>query len=180
MYSRSLFGQIKADLFRYLILFEFGGFYFDISKAVRRPLLSYFSSNDSEVITFERNPIPPDLISIRAKQLLHSDKLIAQWGFGFSPGHPILKLLLTQIEVDYESFDNQVYVSPKNEILALTGPLAFTRAVHRHCILNPNVSLNQVDYDFLNYGDIAVPGSEARHKLIPHYTNSAPSKLFIE
>ena len=38
IYQKAKFGQIKADIFRYCILYDRGGYYFDISKGCKMPL----------------------------------------------------------------------------------------------------------------------------------------------
>ena len=38
VYSNSLFGPMKADIFRYCILYDLGGYYFDLAKSCILPL----------------------------------------------------------------------------------------------------------------------------------------------
>lgn len=63
IYQRSRFKPMQADIFRYAILFQRGGYYFDINKACARPLLSLHGHDATAFITNEPRPplfLPPD------------------------------------------------------------------------------------------------------------------------
>jgi mannosyltransferase OCH1-like enzyme len=178
MYERARFGQIKADLFRYLIVAERGGFYFDISKAINLPVDNFLEDHYEALISFERTPRPPHLRSNEGPGLLHADKLVLQWGFGFKRHHEILRILLKQITADYLAFDNAVQVDPKGAILRLTGPLAFTRAVDTYFLQKPRGTVGQVSTDFAGMGILNMPGSAARHKIVIPYASIRNERLF--
>jgi hypothetical protein len=42
IYQKSLFGPMKADIFRYCLMADRGGFYFDISKGCAAPLRTFY------------------------------------------------------------------------------------------------------------------------------------------
>jgi mannosyltransferase OCH1-like enzyme len=62
IYKKSLFGPMKADIFRYCILFDKGGYYFDISKGCNVQITSLHTSNTSALISAEKNEcfLPPE------------------------------------------------------------------------------------------------------------------------
>ena len=53
VYQMSKFGQMRVDIFRYCILFERGGYYFDISKAYSESLDNLSNPNTEAVISYE-------------------------------------------------------------------------------------------------------------------------------
>jgi mannosyltransferase OCH1-like enzyme len=181
MYEKARFGQIKADLFRYLVLAEEGGFYFDISKALSVPIDIFLKNHHEALLSFETTPRPPHLSSYKDNDLLHRNKLLLQWGFGFRKGHELLLILLDQIEESYLTYRNAVQKSPKSEILRLTGPLAFTRAVDTFFSLKkPKSSVGQVSMDFGGTAILNLPGSGARHKRVKAYAAVRNERLFCE
>ena len=55
IYFNSILGPMKADIFRYCILYELGGYYFDIGKGCKIPLNLLHKSNHEAIITYEDN-----------------------------------------------------------------------------------------------------------------------------
>lgn len=53
LYQKSLFGPMKTDIFRYCLMADRGGFYFDISKGCTVPLHTLYSPETEALITFE-------------------------------------------------------------------------------------------------------------------------------
>jgi mannosyltransferase OCH1-like enzyme len=90
IYCSAKYGQMKNDIFRYCILYERGGFYFDINKGISKPISSLLEDGATGFISFERNDciIMPDKILMSS--LMHPEKYVLQWGFGFCEKHPML------------------------------------------------------------------------------------------
>jgi len=176
MYVRARFGQIKADLFRYMILFDLGGLYFDISKAITRPLRTLIQPEIDGIISFENNR----RLESKANRNLTSmpDNLVLQWGFGFAPRHELLSTVLSQIEQRFSDYKNVVQRNPKQAILELTGPVAFTDSVEIFFSKFPYNKVKQVGIDFDGSAILSLPGSAARHKLVPAYALASNEKLF--
>ena len=53
LYQRAQFGVIQADLFRYWVIHDLGGFYLDINKILIVPLRSLLHQGCDELISFE-------------------------------------------------------------------------------------------------------------------------------
>lgn len=180
IYERSLFGPLRADLFRYGCLYKLGGIYFDISKAVfSRPLSSFCPSGCRELLTFESTYVEPQISHYSQAALLKTDRLFAQWGLGFAADHPILETLISQIEVDFDHYRGKYFSDPKSAILNFSGPVALTRAVMTHLRENPRTFINQIDVDFEGRAVLGVPGAAARYKTFPSYAEVKDAKLFI-
>jgi mannosyltransferase OCH1-like enzyme len=101
IYQRSLFGPMKADIFRYCLMADRGGFYFDISKGCTVPLRKLYGPETEALITNEPHVSPLACPASVAPHLKHPDKLMLQWGFGFTPGHPIPLQTIANICAEY-------------------------------------------------------------------------------
>lgn len=169
VYKDAKFGPLKADVFRYCILFEHGGFYFDISKGVRRPLRKFINTDSRELLSFEGNIAhrePPNDLEGRLKNPNH---LVAQWGFGFAPGHDILKFQIAAIEKTARNYRDRVFENPKAAILEFSGPIPFTESVWRYLSEDPTRQINQTQVDFNGYGIYSLPGSAGRFRQSASY-----------
>ena len=104
IYQRSLFGPMKADIFRYCLMADRGGLYFDISKGCTVPLRTLYAPETEALITFEPHTSPAPCPPAVAPHLKHPDKLALQWGFGFAPGHPIPLQTIANICAEYPRY----------------------------------------------------------------------------
>ena len=169
VYKDANFGPLKADVFRYCILFERGGFYFDISKGVSRPLREFIEPDSNELLSFEGNLShreAPKSLDGRLKKPQH---LVAQWGFGFAPGHRILELQIQFIEDNQSEFRDTMFELPKAAILAFSGPISFTESVWGSLMANKRLVLNQTNVDFNGAGIYSLPGSAGRFRQSESY-----------
>ncbi|KAI5961661.1 uncharacterized protein KGF55_003978 [Candida pseudojiufengensis] len=128
---------LKADFFRYLILFAEGGIYSDIDTVSLKPLKDWPSYQEKYLnktinigltVGVEADPNREDWADWYARPLQ-----FCQWTFQSQKGHPMLRELITNITIttlNREStgqlkavFDTK---DPKNDILNWTGPGIFT------------------------------------------------------
>lgn len=171
-YKDALFGPLKADIFRYCILYERGGFYFDISKGVDKPIKGFINADSRELLSFEGNPNETPIPSRIAARLRCPDRRVAQWGFGFAPKHLILENQIRRIEQTQEEFRNRSFLSPKLAILELSGPISFTDSVWKFLLENEDYKLNQTGIDFDGAGVYSLPGAAGRYRHAPSYLHS--------
>lgn len=106
-YNRLNIVVAKTDLWRYLILYKYGGVYLDMDSSIEKPLDELIKDEDKAVITSEGNK-----------------EFYVQWALIFSKGHPILK---KTVELIVENIKNNSF---PNDIHKMTGPTVFTRAVN--------------------------------------------------
>ena len=71
IYQQSQFGPMKTDIFRYCLLADRGGFYFDISKGCTVPLRTLYGAETEALITFEPHESPLHCDPNVAKHLKH-------------------------------------------------------------------------------------------------------------
>ena len=113
-YNRLNIIVAKADFWRYLVLYTYGGVYVDIDSNIEKPLDTLIRDEDEAVITYEMRPGVPIAY--------------VQWALIFKKGHPILKKTIDMI------VDNIKNNRHPNNILNMTGPIVFAdaiKAVHR-------------------------------------------------
>ena len=179
IYHRSLFGPMKADIFRYCLMADRGGFYFDISKGCTVPLSSLYGPETEALITFEPHLSHIACEAAVAPHLLHPDKLLLQWGFGFAPGHAIPLRTIENICAEYPRYQGQTFAFPKDAIRELTGPIMFTKSVRDAYARDPLPNVVQAGIDFNGHGVFALKGSKVRYMTVPAYTKAKNQPIVL-
>lgn len=177
LYFASKFEPMKVDIFRYLYVNHHGGYYLDISKAWTTPINELASSSSEGLIAFERNRaifLPPSGAFGKLRQPLN---LVCMWGFGFTPNHPILNYTLDYILESAPSFRGLVLDVPKNGIVSLTGPVAFTHGVWRYLSDYSGENLSQWPNDYEG-NSWTIPGAGFRHIQRQSYASARNASLF--
>jgi hypothetical protein len=105
-FSQLAIGAARADLWRYCILYKYGGVYLDIDAGITKSLDGLIRLDDDAVITREQ-----------------VEGLFNQWILIFSKGHPILKAVIDECLDNIESRSS-------NNVLHLTGSTVFTRVLN--------------------------------------------------
>jgi mannosyltransferase OCH1-like enzyme len=111
-YNVLAIGAARADLWRYLILYKYGGIYLDIDAAILKPLDTLIQHSDSAIITREMY-----------------EGLFNQWILIFRKGHPLLKEVINQCVENIKK-------KSSNNILHLTGSTVFTNIINKFLISN--------------------------------------------
>jgi mannosyltransferase OCH1-like enzyme len=137
----SVYGAMKADFFRYCVLYKLGGIYLDIKSIIKYPIFKLLNKNDICILD-----LPRKLESWRTTPTYE------QWVLIFAPNHPYLlkmiNLMTYYIEIKYEpSIGGTTNIDTKQKILNVTGPDAFTKAINMYSSENNNVILHRsIDY----------------------------------
>jgi mannosyltransferase OCH1-like enzyme len=166
-------GPLKADIFRYCILYDRGGYYFDISKGIGVPITSLHDVDTSVMLTYESH-IDPSVSNNPDNGTLPN--LFAQWGLGFSPGHPILANQIAEIESRYSFLMDKICENPKQSILELSGPISFSRNVREHIAAEPG-DYQICGVDFYGQGIFSLKGSGSRYLLVDSYSKLKYEKI---
>ncbi|KAJ1463294.1 nucleotide-diphospho-sugar transferase [Pelagophyceae sp. CCMP2097] len=126
-------GAARADLWRYCVLYKFGGFYLDLDVKCDRPLRALHSPGAKLVHTHEHTPLPAkppkalDCIAAavrpgRASQLFSPRRVaalglpqttVAQYFLGAAPKDPVLKLVIDDVVRSIEALDEGRCGTPK-------------------------------------------------------------------
>jgi len=177
IYARSKFGAMKADIFRYCILFERGGYYFDISKGCTTPLRDLHSPESEALITFEPNLHDFEINDATAYLLMHQKNLVVQWGFGFVKGHSFLGAVINRIVDKSNEYEGRKFKDPKAAIWEFTGPQAFTKAIQSSATSKLFGLVEQAGIDFNGQGVFNLPGSYVRYFTKRSYTSYRDVKI---
>ena len=105
----------RADLLRYMAVHRYGGFYADMDTSCLKSV---------EPLRHHPCVVGVEFIDDQGQtQYL-------QWFFGAAPGHPLMLEVLDEVQRRHDShqWDNE---HPDTQTLEVTGPRAFTAAVHR-------------------------------------------------
>jgi len=114
----------KVDFWRYLVLYKYGGVYVDLDSSIDVPLDDFIDDKDEAIITAETNP-----------------NTFVQWALIFDKEHPILKKV---IELIVDNIENNSY---PNDILQMTGPQVYSRAIMslHYNLFGEELHFNKID-----------------------------------
>ena len=121
-----VYGAMKADFFRYCVLYLIGGIYVDVKSSINYPLFKIIRKDDSCLLDIPRTHLEP---------WRRDNPTYEQWVLIFAPKHPYLHNMINQmvyyIENKYNpTIPNMNTLNTKQKILNVTGPDAFTKAVN--------------------------------------------------
>lgn len=102
-------GVMRADIWRVMIVYVYGGMYTDLDTICHVPISLWFDK------------IPDKRIILNAEHEIH----IQQWTFLAEASHPVLEHILYNIE---KAFGNPDYTN-EHFVHAMTGPGIFTKSV---------------------------------------------------
>jgi inositol phosphorylceramide mannosyltransferase catalytic subunit len=125
LYKRITIGAAKADVFRYAVLFKFGGVYLDIDSLINEKLSNFILPEDHAVISLESN-----------------DLNYVQYALFFEAGHPFLKKTLDLV------FRNLRENRHPSSVLQMTGPAVFTEAIRASLSEDSTIPYRQLGYDY--------------------------------
>jgi mannosyltransferase OCH1-like enzyme len=179
VYQQTLFPVMKADVFRYCVVYDKGGYYVDATKGIFRDLRSFHAKTDSGLISFEKNvsPVPPNLAS--GKNLLLPEFFVANWAFGFSRHHKILESMIENILVYSSLFQKKIYEHPKTAILSLSATGMFTKTVRDYVEEFGAEDLAQAGTDFDGTGLFRLRGANNPWPPVPHHYSEAKNSPIL-
>jgi alpha 1,6-mannosyltransferase len=151
---------LKADFFRYLILFARGGIYSDIDTAALKSALDWIPDSvprDSVglVIGIEADPDRPDWADWYSRRIQ-----FCQWTIQSKPGHPVLRAIIEHItqEALKRKKDGE-WITKKKSVVEFTGPAIWTDTIFHY--FNDkrffDLSKSTGDISFLNFTGMEVP-----------------------
>jgi mannosyltransferase OCH1-like enzyme len=174
-YFRAQYGVLKADIFRYCVVYQYGGYYMDISKGLSCKFQDLHRPTDCALITFEQNK---NSLTNKNDLVSFPDNLVAQWAFGFSKQHPLLAAQIQSIEDNYVDFFDKPVQNPKLAILELSGPHSFTRNFHKFMTSVESSFTSQAGIDFIGRGIYSLSGSASRYLQVRGYAKDRNMPLF--
>lgn len=152
VFRKATLYPLKTDIWRYCVLFDYGGVYSDVKSTFLRPLDISFGGGRGAVLAMEPHEIDaaclPRVLQLEAsKQAL--DRWLLNYLLAFPPQHPILKILLEQIVSEAQSYSGRMIENPKSHVLNLTGPRALTRACLEYLVCEGHaLVIDGVEYQY--------------------------------
>lgn len=128
----SNYGAARADFFRYLLMYQEGGVYLDIKSSTTKPLNDVLKPEDSFLLSHWHNlpgeqfagwGIHPELQHIPGGEFV-------QWHIICIPKHPFLKSVIERVLNNIKHYDPNLFGVGKRGVLRLTGPIAYSLAIH--------------------------------------------------
>lgn len=137
-----IYGAMKADFFRYCVLYKIGGIYIDIKSKINIPIFRLIKPNDICLLDLPRNNM---------EVWRRNAPTYEQWLLIFAPNHPYLStmidLMVYYINIKYipriRGINN---LTTKQKILNITGPDAFAKAINICCLKRRTILHKNVDY----------------------------------
>jgi len=134
------FGPARSDLFRYVVIYLHGGAWFDLKSGTRDPLDAVLRPDDMFLLA-QWDPGPggkPPRSRLHASLDHVPGGEYQQWFVIAAPGHPFLAAVIERALDGIERYDPFVHGRGKKGVLELTGPCAFTLAIHPIRDLHPH------------------------------------------
>jgi inositol phosphorylceramide mannosyltransferase catalytic subunit len=125
------YGAARADLFRYLLMYKFGGVYLDIKSSMTMPLDQVLQPDDVYLLSkwssgkgqhFEGWGKHSKLKQIGGEEF-------QQWHIVAAAGHPFLKAVIESVVDNIDRYNPVVHDTGKNGVLKVTGPIAYSLAI---------------------------------------------------
>jgi len=146
-----VYGAMRADFFRYCVLYLHGGIYLDIKSKINVSVFKLINKDDICLLDILHYDLEPWRSIAPAYE---------QWILIFAPRHPYL-LSMINLMINYinkEHTPTIIYgrvLNKKGQILNITGPDAFTKAVNM--VIDSNKNLNNPlhrNIDYYKYFDL--------------------------
>jgi mannosyltransferase OCH1-like enzyme len=125
------YGPARADLFRYLLLYEHGGVYLDIKSTVDSALDDVLRPDDVYLLSQWRNRRgqayegwglhQPSIDSVKNEY--------QQWHIVASAKHPFLEAVIAKVQRNIDKYNPFRDGVGKSGVIKLTGPVAYTSAI---------------------------------------------------
>lgn len=161
IYKNAYYGAMRADIWRYCIIYDRGGFYLDIDSLLMRPISEYLDLSSSIIISFEKNDgvFPNPHIG---KKVLYPHNTMTQWCFAFSKNNAVLLNIIENIVKFYPLFISKKFSKPSVGIHKLTGPIMFTKTIQDCLVEGYQEKIAQYDIDYNDTAITTIPFSWVR------------------
>ncbi|MDX1913964.1 MAG: glycosyltransferase [Methylophilus sp.] len=167
------YGASRADLFRYLLIYNEGGVYLDIKSSISKPLDDIIQSDDIYLLCHWANEFGQMHHGIghhRCISNVHGE--FQQWHVIAAKGHPFLKAVIENVCNNITQYNPFIHDTGGWATVNATGPIAYTLAInsilnlHKYRLVRNNHDYHLV-YSIYEQKGLAL----GHHKVLSkHYT----------
>ncbi len=126
-----VYGAAKADFFRYLLLYYYGGVYLDIKSTTKYPLDEMLLPDDKYILSHWQNQVGERYegfgLIIDGKSV--DDREFQQWHVIATAGHPFLRSVIETVLQNIDRYDSWKFKTGFKGVHATTGPWTYTKAI---------------------------------------------------
>ena len=127
------YGAAKADFFRYLLIYQFGGVYLDIKSTATKPLSETVRKNDSYLLSYWNN-----LPGCGHEGYGHYSLIpgyiergeIIRWYIAAAPGHPLLREVIKAMLRKMDRYNPYTDGVGWTGTVSTTGPVMYTKTCY--------------------------------------------------
>lgn len=169
------YGAARADLFRYLCIYKYGGVYIDIKSTLHKPLDSVIRPDDRFLISQWKNKTGEKYKSWGLHYHLQeiAGGEFQQWHIVAAKGHPYLRAVLNKVLQNIETYDPFLHDTGFYTIWATTGPIAYTLAIAPILDLHPHRCLDIFSEAGFEYSIYDIEQGKLHYRIFKrHYTSS--------
>jgi hypothetical protein len=161
------FGASRADLFRYLCLYQFGGVYLDIKVKLTLPLSRVLLGNDAFLLNQWDHSPGSQYAGWGTHWRLNgiAGGEFQQWFIIASPKHPFLAAVIANVIKNIDSFNPFSFGNPWEAVICTTGPVVYTTSIHSILNSHPHRRLSsseEVGIQYSIFADTADPDGHRR------------------
>jgi len=151
------FGAARADLFRYLCLYQFGGVYLDVKVKLALPLSSVLFGNDAFLLSqWDQSPGSQYAgwgTHWRLNGIAGGE--FQQWFIIASPGHPFLAAVIANVIKNIDTFNPFSFGNSWEAVICTTGPVVYTTSIQPILDSHPHRRLSSSEEIGINYSIFA-------------------------
>ncbi len=150
------YGAARADLFRYILMYNEGGCYLDIKSTFIVPLDTLMDSSGGMILSYWENKQGEAFENWGVFPELRNPNGEFMQSFIIAPkGHPYLKAVIEHVVKEIQSYSRIVHGAGLNGVVRLTGPVAFSKAIEPIVMLYPHrlVNIKKLGYVYSIYSD---------------------------
>lgn len=124
------YGAARADFFRYLLIYRVGGVYLDIKSTAIRPLDEVILPDDQLILSHWGAKFSPAGRHPQDFRNEIEEGEYQQWHIMSIPGHHYIRQVIQFVMRNIDHYIPSVHGRGKHGVLRVTGPIAYTLAVH--------------------------------------------------
>lgn len=156
-YRKIQIGAVKADFFRYTILYKKGGIYLDIDSRIAKPLDEFIRPDDVAIISFENN----------------QEQFYVQWALVYAAGHPFLE---RTIKLMLENIRENRFPNSGHE---MTGPTVYSKAIRECLTENPSIPYRLMGVDYEGCMKFKYPLNKLIYQKGEHWKQAQKTKTIL-